>query len=283
MDILYITDFSLEEAPGGAQRSIDFIIKHGEKIGHNITQLNYRSSPTALLKNYDAIITSNFEAIYRGGQSHVIEYVLKHPCHIRNERDSASYFSKRDRKIFFASTKLNIFLSDFHLSFFQDLYGDLFKNNSIVYPYIDTSKFKNKKNNKIYDILYCGYLHPLKGLHNMLNFAQQNPDRKITVFGFGDEKDVNKLRGIKNVDFMGKVGHDEVADIFNQSEYIFHDPEVNEPFCRMVGEAMLCGTKFIGNSKKIGAVQAINNLGLDQVREDCLKSNEIFWDLIENL
>jgi glycosyltransferase involved in cell wall biosynthesis len=275
--VLFISDFCLEQNSGGAQVSNDLIIKKGIEYGHEITLHNYTSSPINFIHSYDLVISSNLQAI-NITSNYVLDYIINHPNHIRLEHDSCLYLDKFKREELFKSSKINFFLSEFHLKFFKNFYGDIFNNVEIVYDPIDTSLFNNDNLEKEYDIVYCGFIHPLKGSNNLINFCKNNLDRKIDIFGWADDKNIiNKLSLLKNVEMHSKVSHIEVSNIFKKSNYIYHSPEVNEPFCRMIGEALLCGCKFIGNEFKIGSYQEFIKHGRDKFKENCEMAAENFW------
>ena len=283
MDVLFISDFNLDHNSGGAQVSNDAIIKKGIELGHNITVHNYDSSPLNLIYRYDLVISSNLEAIHRYSP-HVIDFIINHYNHVRLEHDSCYYFDSETRKRVFNSSKINFFLSDFHIAFFRELYGDYFNNVEIVYDPINCSDISNQTKEKIYDITYAGFLHELKGYKNLYKFAEENPDRHINIFGWSDhESTIEKLSSLKNVTFHGKKSHSEILEIYSQSKYIYHNPIVNEPFCRMVGEALLCGCDFIGDKSKIGSIQEFEKNGYYKFATNCKNAVEIFWDKINKL
>ena len=131
--------------------------------------------------------------------------------------------------------------------------------------------------------MYCGYLHHLKGLNNLISFAQQNPDRSVSIFGWGDQDYSELLNSIDNVEFFGMKSHEEISKIFQQSKALFHSPIVNEPFCRMVGEALLCGIEeIIGETDRIGAYLEFKEVGYDNFKKGCENAAENFWSKINN-
>ncbi len=281
MNILFISDFNLNHNSGGAQVSNDIIVKRGLQLGHNITLHNYDSSPLNLIKNYDLIISSNLEAINLYS-NYLIDFIINHPNHVRLEHDSCFYFSNENRELIFKSSKINFFLSQFHLDFFKNLYGDIFHNTAIVYDPIDTSIFYNDNSEKIYDIVYCGFLHELKGLENLIDFCKKNSERKVDIFGWSEDQSIiNRLSLLTNVKIHDKVSHFEIANIYRKSKYIYHSPVVNEPFCRMVAEAILCGCEFIGDESKIGSLQEFRNHGEEEFSQRCNNAANIFWQTIQ--
>ena len=283
MKVLFISDFSLNHNSGGAQISNNIIINKGIELGHDITLHNYDSSALNLIYQYDLIISSNLEFISQASK-YLFDYIINHPNHVRLEHDSCLYLNKETRELLFRSSKINFFLSDFHLKFFKDFYGDIFNNTEIVYDPIDTSLFYDDNSEKFYDIVYCGFIHPLKGSNNLINFCKNNLDRDIDIFGWSEDKNIiNQLYLLTNVKIHNKVSHSEISNIFRKSKYIYHSPEVNEPFCRMVAEALLCGCEFIGNESKIGGVQEYMKQGKEKFKENCQNASNLFWQKIKLL
>jgi hypothetical protein len=282
MRVLFISDLNLNHNCGGAQVSNDIIIKKGIDLGYDITLHNYDSSPTNLLHKYDLVISSNLEVINQTS-SYLFNLILNHPNHVRLEHDSCSYLDKEHKQLLFRSSKINFFLSEFHLQFFKDECGDIFGNTEIVYDPIDSSVFYNSNLEKIYDIVYCGYIHPLKGIYNLMDFCRKNPNRNIDIFGWSQYQEItDKLLSIPNVKIHEKLSHKDIPDIFRRSKYIYHSPEVNEPFCRMIAEALLCGCEFIGNESKIGSLQEFLNHGVEEFSQRCNNAASIFWKTIQN-
>lgn len=280
MKILFISDFNLSHCNGGAQISNDIIIKKGIELGHDITLHNFDSSPIDLIYRYDLVISSNLECISRVSP-HVFKFIIEHPNHARLEHDSCLYLTKEDRELLFKSSKTNFFLSEFHLEFFKEYYGDIFHNVEIVYDPIDTSLFFNDNSEKIYDIIYCGFLHKLKGQENLINFCKKNPERTVDIFGWSqDQKIIDELLLIPNIKMHDRLPHECIPDIFRRSKYVYHAPEVNEPFCRMVAEALLCGCEFVGNENKIGSLQEFKKIGEELFSAKCKSASDLFWEKI---
>tara|TARA_R110002020_G_scaffold207564_4_gene413169 strand:- start:99 stop:974 length:876 start_codon:yes stop_codon:yes gene_type:complete len=282
MRVLFVSDLTLERNKvGGAQLSNSFIIEKGKELGYEIVEHDYESSIVDFLSTYDLLISSNLEVISNKTPEKV-NFILKHPNHVRIEHDSCSYLTNKTRKKLFSSSRLNFFLSEFHISFFKDFYGDFFENVEIVYDPIDTNIFKPKNCDKIYDVVYCGYIHPLKGLNDLVKFAQNNPHREISVFGWGEADCEALFSGHPNLTFGGSKKHGEIAQIFQQSKALYHNPVVNEPFCRMMAEALLCGVEeIIGDTSKIGAYLEFEKVGYEKFRKGCDKAADNFWEKIK--
>jgi len=102
------------------------------------------------------------------------------------------------------------------------------------------------------------------------------------VFGWGEASAERFFKDIKNIKYHGLLSHDEVAEVFKKSKALFHSPIVNEPFCRMVGEALLCGVnEIIGDTSKIGSYNEFNKVGYDKFKEGCQNSASKFWEKIK--
>jgi|TARA_R110002020_G_scaffold211170_2_gene417417 glycosyltransferase involved in cell wall biosynthesis len=283
MKTLFISDFTLDQRSGGAQVSNDLIIKKGRQLGYDITEHTHSSSITDFFHSYDLVINSNLEAISKISPEK-LNYISKFPNSVRLEHDSCSYLDNEKRKNLFTNCKKTFFLSEFHYSFFKDLYGDYFKNIEIVYDPINTNLFRKIETQKVYDVVYCGYIHPLKGVNNLINFSRNNPDRHISVFGWGDTNVESVFEKENNIDFKGAKKYEEVASVFQQAKAVFHSPIVNEPFCRMVGEAILCGVEeIIGEKNKIGSYLEFQKVGYDKFKEGCEKAAETFWSKIKEI
>ncbi len=281
MDVLFISDFNLEHNSGGAQVSNDAIIRAGRERGLSITEFNHDTSSLKLMYRYDLLISSNLEVLSHRSD-YIFDRIINHPNHIRLEHDSCSYLPADKRRKLFSSTKKNFFLSQFHLDFFKEAYGDYFENVEINFDPIDTKIFYPSSNKKRkYDIVYCGFLHELKGAYNLIHTAVFNPQRKFDVFGWSDnERLIKELQQYPNIELHQPVPLNEVGEIYRNAKFIFHDPVVNEPFCRMVGEALICGCELMGNGDKIGSYQEFYKLGSDEFRAQTEKAQHTFWDKI---
>ena len=97
MKVLFISDFTVAQREGGAQVSNSLVIKKGRELGHEIVEHDHTSSIIDFLSSYDLMVSSNLEIISRKSPEKV-DFILKHPNHIRLEHDSCSYLKNNDRK-----------------------------------------------------------------------------------------------------------------------------------------------------------------------------------------
>ena len=145
MNILFVSDFSLNHNRGGAQRSNDLIINTGVDLGHNITPFNVDSDPKLLDQQYEIVISSNLELLSKQPVfPSVFNHILTTDRHIRLEHDANRYLTIEHRKSLFGNCAKTFFLSQFHHSKFIEMYGDIFINVEIVPDPIDTNIFYNK-------------------------------------------------------------------------------------------------------------------------------------------
>jgi glycosyltransferase involved in cell wall biosynthesis len=279
MRILLISDFGIEHTPGGAQRSNQIIVEEGIARGHDVRLFHYDSNTSLLLDSYDFVISSNLEVISRVYPK-LVENIPLLKNHVRLEHDSNSYWNNDFRKYFWSSCIKSFFLSEFHLQFFKELYGDIFNNVVIVPDPIDSS-FYDMKLKRSDDIGYIGFFHELKGTGNFVEFANDNMDKKFLVAGWGSDEWIAQIKGLDNVKFLGKIEYRDMRLFYNMISSLYYNPICNEPFCRSVGEALMCGTKIIGGSNKIGSLEMFKRC--QTFREKCINAASDFWKIIENV
>ena len=67
--------------------------------------------------------------------------------------------------------------------------------------------------------------------------------------------------------------------LYNKYKTMYYHPQKFEPFCRSVGEAILCGMET-DTSENIGAVADHRILGIEQMRENCNNSPSKWWSIV---
>ena len=280
--ILWLADYDLDVAPGGAQRSDKIIIDQGKLLGYNILKLNHNTYNDLInIHNYDVLITSNLLSLSYKNKN-LINEISKHKYHIRLEHDSNEYLNQEDRIKLFGSCVKSIFLSNFHISFFRQRYGDIFKNVEIIYDPIDFHNFRNLNQERENKILYAGYMHPLKGSFEFFDFVLSNPNQKFAIAGWTDNLILQHLcNSINNVEYLGLARYEQMPAIYNKYKYMFYNPNLDEPFCRSVAEASLCGMLILtSKDNKIGCLHEISKIGINDFREKCGKAGLTFWQKI---
>lgn len=276
--VLWVADFGIRHNQGGAQRSDSIIISEGRKTGMNITEFNYDVNPAIFHNKYDVIVTANLESISRQ-HPEIINHISCHPNHFRLEHDANRYLHQDQRKTLFGSCRKSFFLTNFHHAQFVESYGDIFPNVSIIPDPIDTSVFFNQGIERSADSIYTGFMHELKGTKNFIEHALDNPTENFKVAAWGDRIFEFIMKKLDNVEFYGSIPFSEMPSFYNSNTSMFYRPEFYEPFCRSVGEAILCGVKIIGNDK-IGCLHYFNEVGIDKFREECANAPKNFWRVI---
>lgn len=279
--VLWISDFNLSHSIGGAQRSNELIIKKGRELGYSILEANYNFNfEIENFDDYDILISSNLEAIYKI-YPNIINKIASHKYHVRLEHDSNRYLDQEDREKLFKSCKKTIFLTDFHHKLFINNYGNIFNNVEIVLDPIDTDLFYNQKQDREDKILYVGFMHELKGTLSFFEFVMNNPHLKFVVAGWGTKVFDFLAKNISNIEYLGQVNHEDMPNIFNKYETLYYNPVIPEPFCRSVGEGVLCGIKLMSpNVNIIGCLHEFRNLGKEKFIENCKNAPDIFWQKI---
>lgn len=278
MKILLISDFGLHHTVGGAQRSNQLIIDEGVKRGHEISVFHYDGDISLFNRDYDWVISSNLEAISQM-IGNVIEWFDGLPNHVRLEHDMNRYLSNDRRYVLWRNCKASFFLTKFHYQCFLKHYGDYFRNVDFVPDPIDRS-FYDRSSKREDVILYTGFMHPLKGTDQFIEFVKQNPDKRFLVAGWGDSYE-GKLP-LRNVTFLGQIDHYEMPDLYNAAGAYYHKPPIYEPFCRSAGEAMVCGVPEMLVNDIIGSVH-MRDENPEDFAESCYNAAATFWEKMECL
>lgn len=273
--ILWISDFSTKHNIGGAQRSDDIIIKKGISLGFDITHFTFDSDKRLLNNRYDHVISANLECIYNQCPD-VIDYLMLSNSHSRLEHDMNHYLSEIDRKKLFLNCKNTFFLTNYHYDLFINKYGNIFHNVRIVSDPIDTSVFYDHKKVRENKLLYVGFMHELKGTYDFFNYAIKNLDKQFIVAGWGDRIFEHLASTVPNIEFLGSIDYSLMPDIYNKYKTMVYFPRIDEPFCRSVGEALLCGME-LGINNKIGCVHEYNRLGKAGFVNACGNATNLFW------
>lgn len=279
--VLWISDFNLNHTLGGAQRSNDLIIKKGRELGLSIMEANYNFNFKIFdINEYDIIVSSNLETIAAKHED-IINKIASHKYHVRLEHDLNRYLNQIDREKLFRSCKKTIFLTDYHHKLFISNYGDFFQNVEIVADPIDTDLFYNKNNQREDKILYVGFMHDLKGTSSFFEFALANTELEFVVAGWGSRIYTFLSENISNVKYLGPVQYEKMPELYNKYDKLFYNPVLPEPFCRSVGEAVLCGMKLMSNASSIiGCMQEIKLNGQEKMRENCKNATVNFWNKV---
>jgi hypothetical protein len=123
-------------------------------------------------------------------------------------------------------------------------------------------------------------MHPLKGTSNFFELALRNPDNKYVVAGWSDYQTYNFLSvNVPNIEYLGLIKYEEMPEIYNKYKTIYYEPNLREPFCRSVAEAITCGMSIMtGSQSKIGCIHDIKKYGIEKFKENCKNASVDFWN-----
>lgn len=282
MRVLWVADFNVQQNAGGAQRTNQFVIDEGRKRGIDIIEYNYDSPVSLLEDKYDLVISNNLQ-VFHQQKNPVMDYIVSHHNHVRYEHDMCFYLSTVERKDICGSAKKNIFLSEFHHKQHQERYGKIYGDVEYVPPFIPTDTFYDMKCEREDKYLYIGLIHYLKGILNLKKEAVKYKDRRFVIVGWSENKKQDlTLKCLPNVELIGKVNHHTMPVIFNKYKTLYcnFDRTHVEPWCRAIGEAVFCGMEVSHNTGNIGALNDIENYGLEKVKEMCTAAPSKFWNLV---
>ena len=280
--ILWLADFDLDKAPGGAQRSDKLIIDKGKLLGFNILKLNHETFGEHVnIHNYDVLVTSNVCAVLQK-YPWVLDEITKHNYHVRIEHDSNDYLNQEERIKLFSFCEKTFFLTDYHFWFFKQLYGDIFQNVEIVPDPIEIDKFYDYSQEREDKILYVGYMHPLKGTSSFFELALRNPDNKYVIAGWSDHQTYNFLSSnVPNIECLGLIKYEQMPQVYNKYKTLYYEPNLREPFCRSVAEAITCGMSILTSKQsQIGCIHDIEKYGTEKFKDNCKNASVDFWNKI---
>jgi len=281
MKVLLVSDFGIRHSLGGAQRSNQLILDEGVQRGHDISIYHYDTDQSVLWDDYDIVISSNLEAISRSNPM-VLQYCATSNNHVRLEHDFCRYLDNNIREYLYTSCKKTFFLTNYHYKKFVEYYGDYFVNVEIVPDPINMYRFYNMELERKDDILYVGFMHPLKGTDNFINYVINNKDKTFKVAGWGDSRYEDFMKNTSNVNFLGRLDYADMMQLYNTHKQMYYKPEFDEPFCRAVGEALMCGVSIIGDSDKIGSLHMLREDPIN-FADKCNKAAQTFWEILENV
>ncbi len=281
MKILLVSDFGIAHSLGGAQRSNQLILNEGIERGHDISIYHYDTDSSLLWENYDIVISSNLEMISRTNPM-IIQYCSASPNHVRLEHDFCRYLDNNIREYLYENCAKTFFLTTYHYKKFVEYYGDYFRNVEIVPDPISKDRFYDMELERKDDILYVGFMHPLKGTDNFINYIINNKDKTFTVAGWGDSRYEDCMVSEPNVNFLGKIDYVDMVQLYNSHKQMYYNPDFDEPFCRAVGEALMCGVDIIGDSNKIGSLHMYQD-DPASFADKCDNAAKTFWEILECL
>jgi glycosyltransferase involved in cell wall biosynthesis len=253
MKFVWVQDFDFLNNPQGGAQATDYShFKYGLKLGYNqlvITPENYQNHP---VQGEDILILSN---ITRFGAERFLDktnriIVFHHDYLFCRWR---LYFPLADKcfncfylpewKKLYKKAELNIFLSHLHYEMHKKIFGDAIEPYVLVPSPVDPGKFYDMDKERTKDIITVNGHLPFKGRDNLIKFAKENPDRKITVVGAQPDVQLPP-----NCEYVGFVPNNSLNNILNDYQYYIELPTTPQPFNRSACEAFLAGCKLITNN-----------------------------------
>lgn len=111
---------------------------------------------------------------------------------------------------------------------------------------------KRRDNSDSLIIAYIGLLQRERGIFEMIDVVKNHPEWKLVLGGYGAEEEEikEKIKDMKNVEFIGRAPYDETLEIYASSDIMFatYDPRIpNHRYssANKLFEAMMLGKPII--------------------------------------
>lgn len=135
-------------------------------------------------------------------------------------------------------------------------------NSPPMVSFRETSIKKENSNNLV--IAYIGILQRERGIFEMIDVVKDHPEWKLVLGGFGGEEEEikEKIKEIKNIEFLGRVPYEKTLEVYASSDVMFatYDPRIpNHRYssANKLFEAMMLGKPII----------VARNTGMDKIVE----------------
>ncbi len=283
LTIGWVADYTIKEHRGGGQQTNHEMVLAGIKRGHTIDYIMPTTYNQKNINKYDLLIINRITTF----NQNIKELMIRSP-HVRYEHDYDSVWSDPFCKKLYEKSLLNIFLSPLHFQTFNTYYIKKYGKN-IERVYLQPSPVLGFK--KLCDtptkntVMWAGDMHYLKGIDNVVAYAQNRTDLKFDfyVLGMSDTVYINKIRRLNNTNIYSELKNKkDMNDAYSRHEYFIHLPIWKEPFGRTVLEAYLSGCNLIVN-KNIGATSyGWNFNNYESIVNMNDKATDNFWKNIEN-
>jgi glycosyltransferase involved in cell wall biosynthesis len=113
-------------------------------------------------------------------------------------------------------------------------------------------------------IAYIGLLQRERGIFEMIDVVRNHPEWKLVLGGYGAEEEEikEKIKGLGNVEFLGRVPYEKALEVYASSDVMFatYDPRIpNHRYSspNKLFEAMMLGKPII----------VARNTGMDKIVE----------------
>lgn len=291
MRFAWIQDLSPMTEGGGAQLTDRSHIVEGIRRGHDLTLVTPQGDINALFIDDSPVIISNMMA---GFQLDVFQHLIQRnkPCiwFFHDYQPICKYRlfypmlnkckSCQRREMWLPillEAKLLIWLSPLHRESWLFMCPELeTKPYALVPSPVDPKQFYNMNLDRD-GVVAVSSLYPFKGRQNVLQWATEHPNQKITFVGGNPVPDEPLPSNCQDI---GQQSFWTLNEIYNRHKAILHLPNTPQPFERSICEGFLAGCDIIGNSL-IGALSYNWCKSREQVAEHCGNSSKLFWDRIE--
>jgi len=293
MRFTWMQDLDLMSLGGGAQLTDRVHFVEGIRRGHDMSIITPQADLDNLFADDSPVIVSNIMAGFRVGLfQQLVEKKKSCVWFFHNHQPLCKYrlfypmlekckscYRRENWLPIFLEAKLLIWLSPLHRESWLWACPELEQKPYAIVPSpIDSSQFHDMKLPRE-GVVCVTSLFEFKGRGNVLHWAEEHPDQKITCVGG------NPIPGEPlppNCHEVGQVPPWRMNELYNEHKAFLHLPGTPQPFDRTVAEAYLAGCEIIGN-KLIGALSYDWFRSREKVAEHCGSSSKLFWGKIEEV
>ena len=289
----WVNDLDPLTVGGGAQNTDRAHIFEGIRRGWEIEIITPQSDINSLFVNGSPVIVSNMMA---GFQLNIFQELTKRakPCiwFFHNHQPLCKYrlfypMLEKCKTCYRRDYWLPVFLKAILLIWLSPLHREswLFSCPELAdLPYavvpspIDPKQFYNMGLPRD-GVISIDSLYPFKGRENVLQWAKEHPEVKITFVGGNPEPDEPLPPNCQDI---GPQSFSTLNEVYNRHKALLHLPGTPQPFERTPPEAYLAGCDIIGN-QLIGALSYDWFRSREEVAEHCGNSSRLFWEKIEEV
>ena len=293
MKIAWLNDFTEKEFTGGCQITNSIMISEGRKKGYTITEITPKIAEDKGIEGYDLYILNNinyFKSEIIWDLIHKKKYVTySHDylfCEYRNAVcESCPKNPCKPNSIFvklYSNSLLNIFLSPIHLKIHKQFFGNTMDDAIFIPSPLEKCGFYPNLNIQEDKYLYAGTLMTHKGLLEILDFADSQPDKEFHFAGKSIHKEVVE-RIKKSHTYLGEIPHEQMHELYRKYKHFVINPKWHEPFGRTIPEALSSGcnlVKFSGS--KLTGFESYEK-GMKTMIMMCEDAPNRFWKKIEKV
>ena len=293
--ILFLHDTTLN-TPRGAELTIKQLIHLGEEKGYRVI-LDPLKNNTETKKNISnsslVVVNSTSRCEYELDLINYLIQVSVPYCKVEYDYNFCirrNILCKVDPKIrsccnpdkfhlfrkLFSNAAFNVFQSPKHYESHFEFYGEAIAHKLIMPPTVDVDNLQISEKKDDNAIPFFGDLNYLKGGHEFVTFAEQNPEIECTVYGS------NRLRRDlpENIHFQESISNPEVLKILGKTKRLICKPVWLEPSGRLAAEAFLSDCEIIGNDR-IGTFSFdFYPTNKEKAIEEIKQAPENFWNKI---